>query len=369
MIAVSLTLSIPPPWNHHRLRPTPPLIKCESGGVPLPKQGHRFLSSLASTADVDDPITTNRLIKKFVASSPKSIALNALSHLLSPRNCHPHLSDLAFPLYTRITETSWYLWNPKLVAELIPLLYIQGKHDESEALISQAVSKLKSRERDLVQFYCNLIESCSKHESKQGFNEAYCYLSELVRNSSSVYVKRQGYKSMVSSLCEMGQPDEAENVVEDMRKNGVKPSLFEFSSLAAKNESFGNSFLSKDLQFCLEFMSCDHVFVLDEVMEWTDLELKLDLHGMHLGSAYVIMLLWIEEMKRRFKVEECVIPAQITIVCGSGKHSSVRGESPVKILIKEMMIRMKSPMKIDWKNIGCFIAKGQVVKNWLSQLM
>ncbi|KAK8626704.1 hypothetical protein V6N13_134337 [Hibiscus sabdariffa] len=453
MILGSLTVTIPPPWNHHRLRPTPPLIKCESGGLPLTKQGHRFLSSLASTAAVEDPTTANRLIKKFVASSPKSIALNALSHLLSPRNYHPHLAALAFPLYTRISEASWYNWNPKLVAELIPLLDLQGKHDESDALISQAVSKLESRERDLVQFYCNLIESCSKHESKQGFSEAYGFLSELVRNSSSVYVKRQGYKSMVSSLCEMGQPDEAENVVEDMRKNGVKPSLFEFrfvlygygkmgcfedmermvnkmemegfevdticsnmvlSSFGAFNalskmvpwlqkmKALGIPFSVRTynsvLNSCPMIMSlvqgsgsfpvslAELVKVLDEdeallvkelvesssvlaeAMEWKDVELKLDLHGLHLGSAYVIMLLWIEEMKHRFKVNECVVPAQITIVCGSGKHSSVRGESPVKTLIKAMMVQMKSPMKIDRKNIGCFIAKGQVVKNWLSQL-
>ncbi|KAK8481716.1 hypothetical protein V6N13_018371 [Hibiscus sabdariffa] len=454
MIVGSLTVTIPPPWNHHRLRPTPPLIKCESGGVPLTKQGHRFLSSLASTAAAEDPTTANRLIKKFVASSPKSIALNALSHLLSPRNSHPHLSALAFPLYTRISEASWYNWNPKLVAELITLLDLQGKHDESDALISQAVSKLESRERDLVQFYCNLIESCSKQESKQRFSEAYGFLSELVRNSSSVYVKRQGFKSMVSSLCEMGQPDEAENVVEDMRKNGVKPSLFEFrfvlygygkmgcfedmermvnkmeiegfevdticsnmvlSSFGAFNalsnmvpwlqkmKAFGIPFSVRTynsvLNSCPMIMSLvqgsgsfpvslaelvkvldedeallvkelvESSSVLDEAMEWKDVELKLDLHGLHLGSAYLIMLLWIEEMKHRFKAKECVIPAQITIVCGSGKHSSVRGESPVKTLIKAMMVRMKSPMKINRKNIGCFIAKGQVVKNWLSQLM
>lgn len=96
----SLTVTIPSPWNnqHRYLRPTPPLIKCESGGVPLTKQGHRFLSSLAATAGVSDPAAASRLIKKFVASSPKSIALNALSHLLSPRNSHPHLSALAFPV-------------------------------------------------------------------------------------------------------------------------------------------------------------------------------------------------------------------------------------------------------------------------------
>ncbi|TYI95269.1 hypothetical protein E1A91_D02G267500v1 [Gossypium mustelinum] len=445
MVIGILTLTIPSSWNHHHrrhcLRPTPPLIKWESGGVPLTKQAHRFFSSLTSTAAVDDPATANRLIKKFVASSPKSIALNALSHLLSPRNSHPHLSAIAFPLYTKISEASWYNWNPKLVADLVPLLDIQGKHDESQALISQVVSKLKFKERDLVQFYCNLIESCSKHESKQGFNDAYGYLSELVNNSSSMYVKKQGYKSMVSSLCEMGQPNEAENVVEDMIKNGVKPSLFELRFVLygygkmgffedmermvkkMEIEGFGvdtissNMILSsygaynalpKMIPFSIRTYNCvlnscpmimsfvrgsggfpvsvselvnvldedeallvkelvESSSVLDEAMEWDDLELKLDLHGMHSGSAYLIMLQWIKEMKSRFRVEECVVPAQITVVCGTGKHSSVRGESPVKTLIKAMMVQMKSPMRIDRKNIGCFIAKGQVVRNWLIQ--
>ncbi|MFQ6630340.1 hypothetical protein Gotur_006767 [Gossypium turneri] len=455
MVIGILTLTIPSSWNHHRrhcLRPTPPLIKCESGGVPLTKQAHRFFSSLTSTAAVDDPATANRLVKKFVASSPKSIALNALSHLLSPRNSHPHLSAIAFPLYTKISEASWYNWNPKLVADLVPLLDIQGKHDESQALISQVVSKLKFKERDLVQFYCNLIESCSKHESKQGFNDAYGYLSELVNNSSSMYVKKQGYKSMVSSLCEMGQPNEAENVVEDMIKNGVKPSLFELRFVLygygkmgffedmermvkkMEIEGFGvdtissNMILSSygaynalpkmvpwlqkmkalEIPFSIRTYNCvlnscpmimsfvrgsggfpvsvselvnvldedeallvkelvESSSVLDEAMEWDDLELKLDLHGMHSGSAYLIMLQWIKEMKSRFRVEECVVPAQITVVCGTGKHSSVRGESPVKTLIKAMMVQMKSPMRIDRKNIGCFIAKGQVVRNWLIQ--
>ncbi|KAK5837743.1 hypothetical protein F383_08951 [Gossypium arboreum] len=455
MVVGILTLTIPSSWNHHRrhcLRPTQPLIKCESGGVPLTKQAHRFFSSLISTAAVDDPATANRLIKKFVASSPKSIALNALSHLLSPRNSHPHLSAIAFPLYTKISEASWYNWNPKLVADLVPLLDIQGKHDESQALNSQVVSKLKFKERDLVQFYCNLIESCSKHESKQGFNDAYGFLSELVNNSSSMYVKKQGFKSMVSSLCEMGQPNEAENVVEDMIKNGVKPSLFELRFVLygygkmgffedmermvkkMEIEGFGvdtissNMILSSygaynalpkmvpwlqkmkalEIPFSIRTYNCvlnscpmimsfvrgsggfpvsvselvnvldeaeallvkelvESSSVLDEAMEWDDLELKLDLHGMHSGSAYLIMLQWIEEMKSRFRVEECVVPAQITVVCGTGKHSSVRGESPVKTLIKAMMVQMKSPMRIDRKNIGRFIAKGQVVRNWLIQ--
>lgn len=105
--------------------------------------------------------------------------------------------------------------------------------------------------------------------------------------------------------------------------------------------------------------------VLVEAMEWSSSEGKLDLHGMHLGSAYLIMLQWMEELRWRFSGGKYVIPAEITVVCGAGKHSSIRGESPVKGVVREIMVRTGSPMRIDRKNIGCFVAKGKVVKNWL----
>ncbi|KAJ6310901.1 hypothetical protein OIU76_015591 [Salix suchowensis] len=37
--------------------------------------------------------------------------------------------------------------------------------------------------------------------------------------------------------------------------------------------------------------------VLKEAMRWDTSEGKLDLHGMHLGSAYVMTLQWMEEMR------------------------------------------------------------------------
>ncbi|GLT75293.1 hypothetical protein SLA2020_470280 [Shorea laevis] len=444
----SLQAAFLPAWNHHRRRRQPP-IKGETC-VALTKQGRSFLSSLAISSG--DSAIANRLIKKFVASSPKSVALNALSHLLSPRNSHSHLSSLALPLYMKITEATWFNWNSKLVADLIALLDTQGRRKESKTLISDAVSKLKLRERDLAQFYCNLVESHSKHNSKQGFDDSYARLCELVCNSSSAYVKRQGYKSMVSSLCEMGELGEAESVMEEMRMKGLKPSLFEFRSMVY---GYGRLGLFEDMErmvlemekegleidticsnmvlssygahnalyqmvpwlqrmknlgipfsirtfnsvlnscsmimsmlqdrdaFPLSIVELNEILkgeeallvkelagssVLDEAMEWDALEAKLDLHGMHLASAYLIMLQWIEEMKCKFKDEEHVVPAQMTIVCGSGKHSQDRGESPVKHLVKEMMFRLKSPMKIDRKNNGCLIAKGKVLKNWVCLL-
>lgn len=105
--------------------------------------------------------------------------------------------------------------------------------------------------------------------------------------------------------------------------------------------------------------------VLSKAMEWDPLEAKLDLHGMHLGSAYLIMLQWMEEMQCRLNGGEYVIPAEVTVVCGSGKHSAIRGESPVKQLVKAMLGRLRSPMRIDRRNVGCFVAKGRVLKNWL----
>ncbi|KAM1318345.1 hypothetical protein PS1_003532 [Malus domestica] len=440
-----LSFSVASPWKHHQPRPTPPLAS--SVQCVLTKQGQRFLTKLAANAR--DPKFTNKLISKFLSSSPKSIALSTLSYLLSPDSTPPHLSSLAFPLYSKITEESWFEWNPKLVASLVALLDNQGLYSQSEALISETISKLGSRERELALFHCQLLESHSKLSSKHGFDSTYSYLHQLLHNSSSVYVKRRAFESMVGGLCAMDRPQEADILIEEMIVKGLKPSVFEFRSVVygygrlglfeemlkvvEKMEGQGlavdtirsnmvlssygayselaamvlwlrkmkilrlpfsirtyNSVLNscptimamlqdpKDVPCSIEqlngVLNGDEGLVvkelvgstvLEEVMVWESLEAKLDLHGLHLGSAYLIMLEWFEAMRHRFNCGECVIPAEVVIVCGLGKHSSVRGESPVKGLVKVMMHRMGSPMRIDRKNVGCFIAKGRAVKDWL----
>ncbi|KAL0365706.1 UNVERIFIED_CONTAM: Pentatricopeptide repeat-containing protein [Sesamum angustifolium] len=105
--------------------------------------------------------------------------------------------------------------------------------------------------------------------------------------------------------------------------------------------------------------------VLDHVMEWGSSELKLDLHGMHLSTAYLVLLQWFKELKLRFLAGNHTIPTEISVICGCGKHSSIRGESPVKSLTKEIIRRTKCPLRIDRKNIGCFIGRGKVFKDWL----
>ncbi|EEF41095.1 pentatricopeptide repeat-containing protein, putative [Ricinus communis] len=451
-------LRIKLPWSeqlrhrdHHRHRnqqqvlPMKWVFRCAA----LSKQGQRFLSSLAIATTKGDTVATNRLIKKFVAASPKSIALDALSHLLNPHSSHSHLSSLAFTLYLKIAEARWFQWNPKLVADVVAFLDKQGRYDESATLVSDSISKLQVKERDLARFYCNLVESQSKQNSIRGFDNSVASLMQLVCNSNSVYVKRQGYKSMVNGLCEMGRPREAETLIEEMGKEGVRPSMFEFKCVVYAYGSLGsfeemnkclhqmeragfrvdtvcsNMILAsygahnalpemvlwlqkmKDLGIPFSLRTCNSALnscptimsmmqnsndfpisihdlmkilsedeallvkeivtssVLDEAMKWDVAEAKLDLHGTHLCSAYLIILLWIEEMRKRFKSVNYVNPTEITVVCGSGNHSIVRGESPVKCMVKDFMVRARSPMRIDRRNIGCFIAKGKVVEEWL----
>ena len=335
------------------------------------------------------------------------------------------------------------------------LLDKQGRYEESEKLISEAVSKIELRERELVLFYCNLVESHSKQGSKRGFDVSFTRLNRVVDDSSSVYVKQRGFEAMVSGLCEMGQVCEAEKVFDEMRVRGVKVSRFEFRcvlygygrlglfedmervvnqmesegfvadticcnmilsaygchcelarmvlwlrKMRASQISFSirtynsvlnscptiMSIMAKEMETGVEtlplsigelsgILSGDEALVvkelvesnsvLEEVMTWDSLEGKLDLHGMHLGSCYLMMLKWMEELQNGFKDGKYVIPREITLVCGLGKHSNVRGESPVKSLVRKMLVRLKSPMRNDRKNVGCFVAKGKVVRDWL----
>ncbi|KAI3441186.1 Smr domain-containing protein, partial [Psidium guajava] len=432
-----------PPNILHRHQPAAPPTTASHIRCALSKHGQRLLRNLSAAAG--DPAAADRLMRKFVASSPKSASLNALSHLLP----HPHLSSLALPFYAKIREASWFRWNAKLAADLIASLEKQGFIEESESLTAEAIAKLGLRDRDIALLYCNLIDSLSELKSDRGFDTYLSRLKQIVHDSSSAYVKRRGYESMIKGLSKMGRPGEAESLMDEMRLRGIEPSDFEVRAVVygygklglfddmSRNidkmdaqgfkidtvcanmvlSSYGNSRNLSRMQSWLCRMkataipfsirtyntvlnSCPTISsllrdsssfplsieelnrtldgkegmlvkelvnspVLSKAMDWDPLEAKLDLHGMHLGSAYLIILQWVEEMQRRLRGGEYVIPAEVTVVCGSGKHSAVRGESPVKQMVKAMLGRLSSPMRIDRGNVGCFVAKGRVMKNWL----
>ncbi|KAF9621746.1 hypothetical protein IFM89_027600 [Coptis chinensis] len=438
-----LQLSLPLTWNP-QLKPRPffqPLCA-------LSKQAQRLLTSLDAASG--DTTTSHRLIRKFVSSSSKSISLNTLSHLISS-DVHRY-SSLALPMYERIAETCWFSWNSKLVSSVIASLESQGLKDEAELLISESIQRLKFRERDVALFYCDLIESLSKHGLNEAVFDHYARLKQVLSAGScslNTSLNRKALQCMINALCTLDLAHNAEKTMGEMRNAGLKPSKFEFRSIVLaygrlglfdemrrildemeisgytldticfnmvlssygthkevsemvlwiqkmknSNTPFSIRTYNTVLNSCPTVMSLlqdpktiplsilelmeelqkDEIVLIQELkdssvlvdlLEWSSMEGKLDLHGMHLGCVYVIMLQWIEELRSRFSDENSVIPAEIVVVCGLGKHSSVRGESPVKALVLEMMVRLSSPMRIDRKNIGCFVAKGKNVRNWL----
>ncbi|XP_016468300.1 pentatricopeptide repeat-containing protein At2g17033 [Nicotiana tabacum] len=445
----SILLPAPVPLPSHRISLRNRHSQSGSPRCSLSKQGHRFISTLIAT-DSDDISATHRLLRKFVASSSKHVALSTLSHLLSPTTSHLRLSSLALPLYLEISEASWFDWNSKLVADLVALLYKLERFDEAETLVTETVSKLGGRERDLCSFYSQLIHSQSKHKSEKGVLDFCTKLKLFLSCSSSVYLKQQGYASMVDAFCSIGLPRDAEELIEEMKELGLKLSKFEFRALVYSYgksgffsdmkrivgqmesmglqldtvganmvlNSFGSQYELSEMVSWLQKMdvsgvpfsirtynsvlnSCPTISlllqdpksvplsleellanlneneaslvkilvgssVLEETMQWNPSELKLDLHGMHLSSAYVIILQWFHQLQCKLVAENRVLPAEITVVCGAGKHSVVRGESPVKGLIKELLLRVGCPLRIDRKNIGCFIGKGKSFMEWLS---
>lgn len=99
----SLRLRRPPhmPWNSGRLRV--PCLRFQFPVAPpasvhcaLSKHGQRLVHSLTLAAG--DATAADRMMRKFIAGSPKSVTLNALSHLMSPDTAHPNLSSLALPV-------------------------------------------------------------------------------------------------------------------------------------------------------------------------------------------------------------------------------------------------------------------------------
>ncbi|KAL7181505.1 hypothetical protein ACSBR1_040406 [Camellia fascicularis] len=197
----------------------------------------------------------------------------------------------------------------------------------------------------------NLIDSYSNHKSKLGFFDSYSRLKELVYPPSSVYVKRRAFESMVSGLCAMDLPHEVENVMEEMRDLVVKSSVFEFRSVIY---AYGKLGLFADMKRCvvqkkiegfilhtvcsimvlssfgahgelsemllwLQMMKSPEPIenlrgdegllvqeligssVLEKAMEWSSLEGKLDLHGMHLGLTCLIKLQLAEKLWLRFR--------------------------------------------------------------------
>ncbi|CAA6662337.1 unnamed protein product [Spirodela intermedia] len=353
------------------------------GGVGR-KHVERLLSSLHSIpGDENSPAAVDRLVRKFLLSCSKPAARVALS------------------MYRRITGASWFRWNAKIAASVVPLLDAMGLYAEAEGLMCEADSRLKVRE--LVVFYCDLIEAYAKRGMREKVFEVRARL--LLRGIPAGRGHEKGCGVMLDSglsvdtICanmilscygDGGQLTEMVTWLRQMRDSNVPFSIRTCNSVL--NSCPGLSSMLRDhqtrpltlkkLMEMLEEEGCGNEEtslvqelvssnVLLQTLDWSPSEGKLDLHGYHLCSAFLAVLLWIEELKARLLdrgAEGKVIPRQISIICGSGKHSNTMGESPVKRLVSVSLFHLGSPLRIDRKNVGRLMAGGTAVRDWLLKM-
>ncbi|XP_037472495.1 pentatricopeptide repeat-containing protein At2g17033-like, partial [Triticum dicoccoides] len=101
--------------------------------------------------------------------------------------------------------------------------------------------------------------------------------------------------------------------------------------------------------------------VLNKAMVWSETEVKLNLHGFSITSTYVLMLQWVDSVK-----VSRTLPLEVSVVCGVGKHSDVRGEPKVRELAQEVLSRMGSPLQLSVRNKGRLMAKRDRLKQCLA---
>ncbi|KAJ1690421.1 hypothetical protein LUZ63_014576 [Rhynchospora breviuscula] len=189
------------------------------------KSARRLLSSLDAAPN---GAATEALVKKFVAGSSKSTSLGALSFLLSIS------SPFAIPVYSRVSKTNWFRWNPKTAASIVALLELQNGSMEAEILVTDSISRLSKSSKDLSIFYSNLIESLSNHGLTQRANEVYTKLQSIPLSG------RRSFELAIKSLCLMGKPTEAESKLKEMILLGYHPSRFEFALVAQSYGKLGS---------------------------------------------------------------------------------------------------------------------------------
>nr|CAD1840756.1 unnamed protein product [Ananas comosus var. bracteatus] len=407
--------------------PSPPACIAAASGSSGRKSADRLLSSLSAAADSAAADRLVRRLVASSSKSAALAALSNLLSLSSPLapRLQWRMTVINFDIgaYARIRETSWFSWNSKLTADVAALLEQLGQCFDAEHLVSSSISTIRSP-RDLTRFYCDLIESYSGRGLRQkvvdicsslrnlpfsgrkpyesmikGFclldmpEEAEAKLQEMAllglkpsafefRLIAQSYGRPGSFSEMkrviglmedagfsVDTICanvvlscygDRGELPEMVEWLKRMRELGIDFSVRTFNTLLDKLESESASVVEAAL-----IRELVDSALLVEMLEWSPAEGKLDLHGFHATSAFVIMLQLVDELRSRLSAENAVVPAEISVVCGSGKHSDVRGRSPVKMVVSEMLFRMNSAMRLDRKNSGRFVGRGKAVKEWL----
>ncbi|QHO38249.1 Pentatricopeptide repeat-containing protein [Arachis hypogaea] len=236
-----------------------------------------------------------------------------------------------------------FTWNPAIVSNLVALLDQLGHSEEAEALVFGATSKFESRNKELTLFYlcglCAMDRPCEVKDLVEDLRGNGGGIDPLAFELKSIMygygrlglfhdlqrvvdqMKRGGFEidtvctnMVLSTFSTHGEHMEIVSWLKKMRSSGISFSVRTYNSIsnscpiitrmmAGLNEL---PLLIEELNVRLEGGEAivvkellDSCVILEEVMVWDSSEAKLDLHGCHLGSSYLIMLLWLKEMRRR----------------------------------------------------------------------
>ncbi|KAI5062340.1 hypothetical protein GOP47_0022879 [Adiantum capillus-veneris] len=141
-----------------------------------------------------------------------------------------------------------------------------------------------------------------------------------------------GLKPSARSLNAVAKACRVLTEVASSKKFVKKDALLEYlKSQGAKNGEL--EVLKALLEHCL----------VDEVVAW-DSNWELDVHSASIGSAYVMLCCWLEDVVRRLKVKG-TFPSEVGIITGWGKHSETRGTSLIKLTIRDLLESVDGPFR------------------------
>ncbi|VFQ93095.1 unnamed protein product [Cuscuta campestris] len=210
------------------------------------------------------------------------------------------------------------------------------------------------------------------------FKEMKRALADMRRDGFAV--DRLVTTMVLSSFGAHGQLGEMETWLRKMKDANVKPHMRTFNTVlnnCPKLRALLQDAMEKDedlplsLKELLDYLGGDErslVLCLVEsssLIRQTRIWANLDLHGMHLTTAYLFMLLWLCELRWICKRHSYKLPSEVKVVCGKGSHSVVRFKSPLQELVQKMVVQLDLPLRNDSETIGCFVAKGKILKDWM----
>ncbi|KAG0563188.1 hypothetical protein M758_8G009500 [Ceratodon purpureus] len=195
-----------------------------------------------------------------------------------------------------------------------------------------------------------------------------------------------GFNMMISAYCYAGMLERMVEIYLQMEEAGIRPSLVSWNALTKACPTLvavgveGTGALASPQTLCNrlqnERASSEELNIVQfllaqglpsESVTFSSDIWQLDLHKMSVGTASIVLPLWLSSLRDRFQRNDGC-PVEVRLVTGWGKHSKSDFKAPVRKMIMTELLALKSPFKADSENRGAFITRGPSLKQWLSTL-